>query len=288
MMTIMTAPWRPACAAVVAVLFFADAVLADDASPWSRDRYAAVRLIAGSRTDGGGNVLLGGIEIELQPGWKTYWRTPGDSGVPPQFDFSKSENMESATVLWPAPEKFPDGAGGVSYGYRAGVVLPLRIVAKNPAKPVRLNAHIQYAVCDKICVPVDAVATLIFTDAVSTHDVALRSALERVPRPVRAGDDTPVALRSMTAAAGAKPRLQIEIAAPADTPIDLFAEGPSADWALPVPVNNGDNRNGTQRFVFELDGVPSGTDPRAAALRLTAVSKTGAYEFTIPLADVLR
>jgi DsbC/DsbD-like thiol-disulfide interchange protein len=288
MMTIMTAPWRPACAAVAAVFFLADAAQADDASPWSRDRYAAVRIVAGSRTEGGGNVLIGGIEIELQPGWKTYWRTPGDSGVPPQFDFSKSENLESATVLWPAPEKFSDGASGISYGYRAGVVLPLRIVPKNPAKPVRLQAHIQYAVCEKICVPIDAAAALTFTDALSSHDAALRAALERVPRPVRAGDDTPVALRSITATAGAKPRLQIEIAAPADTRVDLFAEGPSADWSLPVPAENGHSRDGAQRFAFELDGVPSGTDPRAAALRLTAVSKNGAYEFTVPLAGVLR
>lgn len=57
-------------------------------------------------------ILLGGIAIQLQPGWHTYWRTPGDSGVPPRFDFSKSDNVEAVTVLWPAPRKFEDGAGG--------------------------------------------------------------------------------------------------------------------------------------------------------------------------------
>ena len=82
---------------------------AEDASPWQRDAHSAVRLLAGSRS---GPVLLGGIAFELQPGWKTYWRTPGDSGVPPRFDFSKSENIEAVTVLWPAPTKFDDGAGG--------------------------------------------------------------------------------------------------------------------------------------------------------------------------------
>src|ERR1700716_4085312 len=101
---------------------------AQDASPWQRDGHSAVRLLAGSRS---GAVLLGGIAIELQPGWKTYWRTPGDSGVPPRFDFSKSENIEAVTVLWPAPAKFDDGAGGHSMGYHDQVVLPLRIVAKN-------------------------------------------------------------------------------------------------------------------------------------------------------------
>src|ERR1700753_1702320 len=82
---------------------------AQDASPWIRDGHSAIRLLAGSRS---GTVLLGGIAIQLQPGWKTYWRTPGDSGVPPRFDFSKSENIEAVTVLWPAPPEFDDAAGG--------------------------------------------------------------------------------------------------------------------------------------------------------------------------------
>ena len=98
---------------------------AQDASLWQRDTHSAVRLLAGSRS---GAVLLGGIAFQLQPGWKTYWRTAGDSGVPPRFDFSKSDNVEAVTVLWPAPKKFDDGAGGTALGYKQQVVLPLRIV----------------------------------------------------------------------------------------------------------------------------------------------------------------
>src|SRR3979411_727046 len=81
---------------------------AQDASPWQRDGHSAVRLLAGSRS---GSVLLGGIAFQLQPGWKTYWRAPGDSGVPPALGVSKSENIEAVTVLWPAPATFDDGAG---------------------------------------------------------------------------------------------------------------------------------------------------------------------------------
>src|ERR1700681_1382682 len=126
---------------------------AQDASPWQRDGHSAVRLLAGSRS---GSVLLGGIGFQLQPGWKTYWRTPGDSGVPPRFDFSKSDNIEAVTILWPAPSKFDDGAGGHSLGYHNQIVLPLRIVAKNADKPVTLRAEINYAVCEKLCIPAEA------------------------------------------------------------------------------------------------------------------------------------
>src|SRR5262245_28594451 len=149
---IVTVPLRAALSvAAVCVVCTTLQVRAEDASPWQRDAHSAVRLLAGSRS---GTVLLGGVSIQLQPGWKTYWRTPGDSGVPPRFDFSKSDNVEAVTVLWPAPKKFDDGAGGIALGYKQQVVLPLRIVAKNADKPVTLRADINYAVCDKLCIPV--------------------------------------------------------------------------------------------------------------------------------------
>src|SRR5258707_9724811 len=70
---------------------------AQDASPWQRDGHSAVRLLAGSRSGAG---LMGGIAFQLQPGWKTYWRTPRDSRRPPRFDFSKSEKVQALTLLW--------------------------------------------------------------------------------------------------------------------------------------------------------------------------------------------
>src|SRR6201988_3321816 len=155
------------------------AARADDASPWQRDGHSAVRLLAGSRS---GAVLLGGIAFQIQQGWKTNWRTPGDSGVPPRFDFSKSENIEAVTVLWPAPTKFDDGAGGHSLGYHNQIVLPLRIVAKNSDKPVTLRAGINYAVCEKLCIPVEANLELAFKSVASTEDSALFTALDNVPK----------------------------------------------------------------------------------------------------------
>src|SRR3954466_11645282 len=151
-------------AAALSALCPAIEARAQDASPWQRDSHSAVRLLAGSRS---GAVLLGGIAFQLQPGWKTYWRNPGDSGVPPRFDFSKSENIDAVTVLWPAPTKFDDGAGGFSLGYHDRIVLPLRIVAKTPDKPVTLRATINYAVCEKICIPVEAGPELSFNSVAS-------------------------------------------------------------------------------------------------------------------------
>src|SRR6202451_2346074 len=111
MMVSPTAPLRAVLgfAATIFASSLAIEARAQDASPWQRDGHSAIRLLAGSHS---GAVLLGGIAFQLQPGWKTYWRTPGDSGAPPRFDFSKSDNIEAVTVLWPAPAKFDAGARG--------------------------------------------------------------------------------------------------------------------------------------------------------------------------------
>ena len=96
-----------------------------------------------------------GVEIKLKPGWKTYWRYPGDSGVPPVLTFSQSENVKAVTVLYPAPTRFADGGGGNSIGYKGGVILPLRVVPRDAARPVVLRLKLDYAACEKLCVPAD-------------------------------------------------------------------------------------------------------------------------------------
>ena len=251
---------------------------AEDASPWQRDAHSAVRLLAGSRS---GGVLLGGIAIQLQDGWKTYWRTPGDSGVPPRFDFSKSDNVEAVTVLWPAPMKFDDGAGGFSLGYKKQVVLPLRIVAKNNDKPVTLRANISYAVCEKICIPIEASSELTFSSVASTEDGNLAAALDSVPKPTNIGDAAPVTIRDVRRE-GAKLVL-VDVSAPETKDVHLFVEGPTPDWALPIPKLAENSPPGVKRFAFELDGLPPGAKPDGAALKLTLVGGERAYEFNVNL-----
>jgi DsbC/DsbD-like thiol-disulfide interchange protein len=251
---------------------------AQDASPWQRDDHSAVRLLAGSRS---GAVLLGGIGFQLQPGWKTYWRTPGDSGVPPRFDFSKSENVEAVTVLWPAPSKFDDGAGGHSLGYHNQFVLPLRIVAKNTDKPVMLRADINYAVCEKLCIPVEASVELPFTSTASTEDSALLAALDTVPKPANVGDPNPLTIRDVKR--DGKSTVLVDVVSPDAKEVNLFVEGPTPDWGLPVPKLLEHSPPGVKRFAFELDGIPPGVSPEGAALKLTLVGSDRSYEFNINL-----
>jgi DsbC/DsbD-like thiol-disulfide interchange protein len=276
-MTVMV-PIRAGFAAALIAWCSMPQARAQDSSPWVKDGHSAVRLLAGSRS---GAVLLGGIAIQLQPGWHTYWRTPGDSGVPPRFDFGKSENIEAVTILWPAPTKFADGAGGVSLGYQKQVVLPLRIVAKNADKPVTLRADINYAVCEKLCIPVEASTELAFTSVASTEDSTLSAALDAVPKPATIGDPNPLTIRDVKR--DGTTGVLVDVAAPDAKEVSLFVEGPTPDWALPVPKLLEHGPPGVRRFTFDLDGLPPGANPDGAALKLTLVGGERAYEFNVNL-----
>jgi DsbC/DsbD-like thiol-disulfide interchange protein len=255
-----------------------------DASNWDESAHSAARLIAGkSRPPDGGKLLRAGVEIRLASGWKTYWRYPGDSGVPPRMNFARSENVKNVLVAWPAPERFTE-AGFQSIGYKHDVVFPLRVTPIDPGKPAVLRLDLDYAVCEKLCVPVQAKAelTLAGKDAVTGARVAAAEA--RVPAPARIGEGAALAVRSVTRERGSPARVIVDVAAPADgSEVDLFAEGPTTDWALPLPQPVAGAPAGLHRFSFALDGLPPGAKAEGALLTLTAVAGRAAIEVTYRL-----
>jgi DsbC/DsbD-like thiol-disulfide interchange protein len=270
----------------IAMIFGATAASrGDEVSAWSKDLHSAMRLIAGSALRKGGPALLrAGIEVRLDPGWKTYWRYPGDAGLPPTFDFAGSQNAKSITVLWPAPQRLAEG-GINSIGYTGGVIFPLHIAAQNPAKPVILRAKVSYGVCGKICIPAEGKAELRLTPAAASQDSLLAAAEARVPNPAALGAAGPLAIRAAHYdTAGKRPRVIVDVTVPAGAKADLFAEGPDLHWSLPVPAPMDKTNSGPQRrFVFDVDGVPQGADIRAAQLKLTLVAGDNAIEVTTGL-----
>ena len=111
---------------------------------------ARADLNLGWREDG---VHVAGLRIRMLPGWKTYWRAPGDSGIPPTFNWSGSDNLKAVRIQYPVPEVFyTDGMR--SYGYHDEVVFPLWIEPQDASKPVTLKGEVEIGVCDDVCVPV--------------------------------------------------------------------------------------------------------------------------------------
>lgn len=270
--------------AVLAVKGMAGALLLSaapaGAAPVAKVPGAEVELVAGAVGEAG---VDAGIEVRLAPGWKTYWRYPGDSGVPPAVSWSGSANVAGVEMDWPAPRRFPDGGGGYAIGYKGAVLFPLKVRLSDPSKPARLSLAFDFAVCEALCMPARADLTLDLPAADGPDAARIAAARALVPVPQPPGTQEAPAVRAVSLDTSASPaRLVIEARA-TNPKADLFAEGPDARWALPLPQKTA-LPDGMARFVVPLEGVPAGVDPSGAVVTLTLVDgpKAVSTQVTVP------
>ncbi|MGE5516293.1 MAG: protein-disulfide reductase DsbD family protein [Bacteroidota bacterium] len=141
--------------AIVAVLAGSAWAAEPGASDWASTETGKVRLVAATTATGDSASLKMGLHFRLEPGWKIYWRTPGDAGYPPKVDWSGSDNIGTPVISWPAPKRF-QLAGLQNHGYAGEVVLPLDVPVTRPGQPVRVAANLDYLACAQICVPMQA------------------------------------------------------------------------------------------------------------------------------------
>lgn len=257
------------------------------ATAWVTDNATRVRLIAGGFTSANGTPeLYAGIEIELDPGWKTYWRNPGSSGVPPRFDFKRSNNLLAATPLFPAPSRFKDRDGD-TIGYKSAVVFPVLITPLDRAMPIGLNVDLEYGVCKDVCIPVQPTLSLTIDPEAVTRPAgaALSRALGRLPtipgQKGRPGD--PSLNHVKVALQGSKPQIDIEAMFPGGArDCDAFVEAPDGLW-VPLPKPVGEVTGGRGRFTVDLTDGADLTDLKGRTIRLTLVSSAGQSETYILL-----
>lgn len=137
----------------------------------------SARILPGWTDDNGQRVAA--VELQLEPGWKTYWRQPGDSGLPPSFDWQGSNNLEELTIHWPAPEAIHSG-DELTLGYHDRLVLPFTASPRQHGTAIDLSLSMDFGVCEKICVP--AHVTLNAPPPDMSSDPRITAALARVPQ----------------------------------------------------------------------------------------------------------
>lgn len=246
-------------------------------SPWVDVYKARTRLLAGVPDGGAGSPLMAFVEIELPAGWKTYWRSPGDAGgLPPTFDWSKSSNLASVNVLYPAPKLMIDKAGG-TIGYTDRVIFPVEIKAADPDKPIDLGLALQFGICKDICVPAEAELALDIPARVNdAAPQAATEALAQVPRADgerRSGD--PALKQAKATLDGPKPALVLEADFGGDTDeAVIFLEAPDALY-LPIPVKTKD-QGGAATFEADLSRDVDLAALRGKTITATLVGRTGA------------
>ena len=121
-----------------------------------------------------------GLHLDLAPGWKTYWRAPGDAGIPPQFDWSGSRNLQSVAISWPTPKVF-DQNGMRSVGYEDALTIPLRITPDRAGKAMRLKVTMQLGICSDICIPHELSFDAVIDSTATSPTPAIAAALAQAP-----------------------------------------------------------------------------------------------------------
>lgn len=257
------------------------ALLIGPAAPRAQEagQFSSVRL-DGVGTLPGEPGLWAILTMTIAPGWKTYWRNPGDAGVAPLFDWSGSINLAAAEVAWPAPKRFFDGYSH-SIGYSGPeVLLPVRIEPTAPDRPVALSLTLRYAVCEKICIPEKAeLSGFVRAEPGGTGPAAaLKAALAAVPRTVSApvegkpgvasaeiGDDGETLTVTLNRFSGADKA-------------DVFVHGPDGK---PMLMATRTASEPDSVFSQPLDGIATENRVAGKAYHFTVVWPGGAVEQTL-------
>jgi DsbC/DsbD-like thiol-disulfide interchange protein len=238
----------------------------------TQDDVLQASLRQGWQTDSGGHMAA--LDLQLAPGWKTYWRSPGDAGIPPQFDWSGSENVQSVRIHWPAPQVF-DLNGMQTIGYHDRLILPLEVTAIDPGRPIRLSVQVDLGVCDTICLPA-SVALAADLLPPGGPDDGISAALAARAASARAAGVGRVACRIDPIADGLRLEARIALADPGLPEVVAFETADPAVWVAEALV---ERQGGDLVAVTELvppDGAPFALD--RSQVTVTILAGGGAVE----------
>ncbi|HEY1599952.1 MAG TPA: protein-disulfide reductase DsbD domain-containing protein [Pirellulales bacterium] len=250
------------------------------ATNWIGDDRATARLVTVVAATGSGSTVDAGLEIRLAPGWHTYWRSPGEAGLPPHIDWQDSTNLSHTEIAWPAPKRISiQGLQG--YVYEDHVLLPIVLSLGRPGAPLALHAALTYGVCKEVCIPYSAHFDLALPAGVALADkeaALISAARAHVPAALAADGMSLLGVTVTPAKAGATLEIRLRSMDVRFGNPDLFVEG-IPDVAPPQPVVVLSNSAHEARFSIPI----AAATPRSVTdrpLRFTLVDGQRSSEFT--------
>jgi suppressor for copper-sensitivity B len=272
---------RPAAVGLLAMLCLFPGHRADAAiGEWVDGDHSRIRLVAAG-VSGDGN-LSAGIEVELDPGWHTYWRSPGDAGIPPSFNFEGSINVDQPLVAYPVPLRLDDGIT-VSNIYEDYVLFPLTARADSTTHPIELIVKLDMGVCAEVCVPAHFEARLTVppteTDLAASRLIAAARAI--VPAPPDSAAAQPVEGAVRSGGTDKRPVFEITTTLPDPKAATVFVEGPS-DW-YGGPPQLVSASGGKAVYRVEFDRLTAKTPIAGSRLIVTVVAGGKAVEQSVSL-----
>ena len=250
--------------AVLGLLAFGSVGHAQTASPHNQKPDIKANLIVGGIDAKDPQFAWLGVRVALGSGWKTYWKSPGEAGLPPEFDWAQSSNLKGAEIQWPAPRRMTI-LGVETIGYTHEVVFPVRIQINDPQRETRLRLKLTVYACSTICVREDRDLTAIIFPG--SDDPAAQSAIDGWRGKVPQSTSNVLTVTSLERIASDPPHLRINVASTSPLEdIDVFVESDPAVYADRPQIETGANGGASLTVAF-----PSQS---AAAIRAQSLSAT--------------
>ncbi|MBP7242763.1 protein-disulfide reductase DsbD domain-containing protein [Amaricoccus sp.] len=237
-----------------------------------------IELLPGWRAADG--TYVAAVELRLAPGWHTYWRVPGASGMPPQFDWSGSRNLAAVAYEWPRPIVF-ESFGETMIGYENRLVLPVVLTPERPDAPVEARVDVQFGLCNDICAPASARLAVRLDPTAPVGRTAKTAEIERAlaDRPVAAAAAgvTRARCRLGTDAAGATLTAEVDFDAPPPAGVTAVIEADERpDLWIGVPETRVEGRR--VRATAPVEAAGSGLTLDRRSLRVTLIDSRQAID----------
>lgn len=214
------------------------------------------------------------LRLNLAEGWHTYWRAPGDAGIPPQFDWSGSGNLGSMKITWPTPIVF-DQSGMQSIGYEDQLVLPVEITPVDPARPVHLRGKVDIGICRDVCIP-SSLSIDHPLDAKAGANPAIAAAIAQRPFSEAEAGVTSASCRLSPIDGGMRVQARIAMPSAGGREVAIIEPGSPRIWASQTETRREGGTLFATSDLIPVDGGAFALD--RSAVRITVLGKRHAVD----------
>lgn len=239
---------------------------ASSALAWNDD-IAQLSVLPGWQLDSG--VRVAAVHITLPEGWKTYWRAPGDAGIPPVFMMYGASNLAMLTPQWPTPQVFHQN-GMRSIGYEDELLLPLIIAPKQADRPITLKGKLMLGVCKDICVPAELKINARIDPGTGQNDPRIHAALANRPMTADEAGATGVSCRLAPGADGLALEARVTLPALGATEHAVIETGDPLVWVAEASLARQGRVVTIETQMIHVEDAPIAID--RSDLRITLLS----------------
>ena len=237
------------------------------------DEVIKVQVLEGWRTADGQHMAA--LQIELEEGWKTYWRKPGEAGIPPRFDWRRSDNLDGIDISWPVPKQLPQ-LGFMTIGYDRSVVVPLIVTPDAPGDEVSLSGKIDLGVCKDICVPISLRVDQNLSADANKRDPRIIAALADQPFSAREGRVSHVSCQFSPIEDGLRLTTEIDLPAGQGQETAVVETSDPKLWVTEARTTRKGGRLTAESDLYHVDGQAFALD--RSQVRITVLSASQAVE----------